>query len=138
MTRSYLLFLSLIFLVVSCGETKESKADSEQVSATPKLFYVNHTRNEEMREPKEVPLEEALSIMEKLPASDGNLLGLELSGDEMIQFQHDRLNGWELIILQGDEGTFRRPIPLEVCLEFIELAYDGQGEEEIKSKFHSY
>lgn len=56
----------------------------------------------------------------------------------LVWFQHDKVNGWELIILQGDEETFRRPLPLEVCLEIFELAYDGQGEEEIKSKFHSY
>jgi len=107
-----------------------------------KLFYCDYDRDEsiESDDAEHMTAAQAVSLMENLFFSDGNFLGLELPGGEIVQFMYDDAQGLLLDIPDVEKGgSYVKAIDREECLQIIRDMYDGKKPGDIPGlRFDSY
>lgn len=151
--------LALVF-TISCGDnstetasddstTKEDSGvakDSSQNNNTtispmtatlndpPSVFYWNYDTNKGIESPEALTKEETIKLMNELPDSDRNFLGMKLADESIVQFMYQ--DGRGLVL---DMPTLAQPvdkvISLEDCIHIIESVFAGKSADDIAEAY---
>jgi hypothetical protein len=157
MRKISVFFLLPGFLLLACGETKEptnnaTPKDMDSVPAMetsdnnsgedpsyegPKVFYWDYDEQRGTEEAIMFSKEDALAEMKKLPETDGNFFGLELSDGKIVQFMYDGgKKTWFLDIPNPvTQESYNADLTIDDVLKIISDVYDGKSADDIKAAY---
>ena len=119
---------------VKANDDTLSSSPMKQTTDLPSLFYWNYDANKGMQAPEVVTVDEAVKIMDELPSSDGNMLGMIRGEDDIVQFMYQDGRGLVLDIPNVAEPV-DKAVTKEQALKIIRDFYSGKHDDDIA---HAY